>query len=63
MTYEEVRAELAEQFGWTFAAIDDMTFEQIDSARRMGKRSPGIPVGSDEDVKEINRNWRKYYGI
>ena len=64
MSYEELRADLCEAYpGWTFEAIDDMSFEQIESACRRGKKSKGIPVHSDEEVREIARNWRKYYGI
>jgi hypothetical protein len=63
MTYEEVRAKLAEMYGWTFSTIDDMSFEQIESAWRGGKPDTGFPVRSLDDVQNIRRNWRKYVGI
>lgn len=63
MSYEEIRARLAEQYGWTFDAIDDMSFEQIGSACAGGKRQVAIPVGSPEEVREIARDWRRWYGV
>jgi len=64
MTYEEIRAGLCEMYpGWTFDAIDDMSFEQIDSAIRKGKKPEGIPINSIDEAREINLNWRKYVGI
>lgn len=63
MTYEEVRVRLAEDFGWTFDVIDDMSFEQINSAVTRGKPPTGIPVNSVEEAREITENWRKYVGI
>lgn len=63
MSYEELRAQLAEHYGWTFDAIDTMTFDQIESAWTGGKKSKGIPVRSKEEAMEINRNWRRHLGI
>jgi hypothetical protein len=63
MTYEEVRARLAEDFGWSFDTIDDMSFEQINSAITRGEKSQGIPIESISDMDDINRNWRTYVGI
>jgi hypothetical protein len=40
-----------------------MSLEQISSAMNRGKKPAGIPVGSEEDILEVNRNWRKYVGI
>jgi hypothetical protein len=66
---------LAKFYGWTFDAIDGMSFEQIDSAYacmpieqtdgsvRPNRRSKGIPVESVEQAQEISANWRDYYGI
>ena len=62
-----MRAKLAEIYHWTFAAIDDMTLEQIDSAWRKGSRPKGIKAGSLEEAlaikKDMEMNWRRYYGI
>ena len=63
MTYEELRAKLAELYGWDFATIDEMSWDQINSACRGGKPRGGIPVHTVEEVREIARNWRKYAGI
>jgi len=63
MEYEQLRAQLAEHYGWTFEAIDTMTFDQIESAWTGGKRRKGIPVRSNEEMQEISRNWRRYLGI
>lgn len=63
MTYEEVRARLAEDFGWTFDQIDDMSFEQIASALSRGEQSKGIAISSAEEALEITENWREYVGI
>lgn len=63
MSYEEVRAELAERYGWTFDVIDGMSFEQLESAVLGGKRSKGIPVESNADAEQVARDWRKYVGI
>lgn len=63
MSYEEIRANLAEAYHWTFAEIDDMSFEQISSACRKGKRPAGIPIHSVEDVQRIAKEWRRYYGV
>jgi hypothetical protein len=49
--------------GWTFDTIDDMSFEQIDSALRRGKPTKGIPIHSAEEARDIAVNWRKYLGI
>ena len=54
---------MAEKYGWTFDEIDDMSFEQISSALDDGKRPKGIAVKSADDVKEINKYWRKMVGI
>jgi hypothetical protein len=75
VTYEETRATLAKFYGWTFADIDGMSFEQIDSAIacmpveqpdgsiKPNPRRTGIPVNSMEEIKEINERWREYLGI
>lgn len=67
MTYEEVRRQLATTYGWTFAQIDGMTWEQIGSACREGKPYRGIPAESLEHAIEIQKdmkiNWREYYGV
>ncbi len=63
MRYEQLRAELAEHYGWTFAAIDDMTFDQIVSAWTGGKPSKGIPVRSKDEAAAVTRNWRRHLGI
>jgi hypothetical protein len=63
MTYEEVRARLAEDFGWTFDVIDDMSFEQIRSAITRGEPDRGIPVSSVEEAREVAANWRTYLGV
>jgi hypothetical protein len=49
--------------GWTFETVDNMSFEQINSAIREGKKPAGIPIESHEEAHEINRNWRQYVGI
>jgi hypothetical protein len=73
--YEETRATLAKFYGWTFADIDGMSFEQIDSAIacmpveqadgtvRPSPRQVGISINSLEELREINANWREYLGI
>lgn len=43
--------------------VDEWSFEQIDSVLRGGKPAKGIPFETIEQAREINRNWRKYYGI
>ncbi len=63
MTYEEIRAQLAELYGWTFEVIDGMSFEQIGSALRGGRPPKGLAVHSAEQVMDIARNWRKHLGI
>jgi hypothetical protein len=63
VSYEEIRADLCEGYGWSFADVDGMSFEQIDSACRHGKKREGIPIATAEDVHRIARDWRKYYGI
>lgn len=63
MRYEEIRAELAAIYHWPFAVIDGMSFEQIDSAMRGGKRPKGIPIESIEQAQDIARNWRRYWGL
>ena len=63
MPYDEMRAQLAEHYGWTFTVIDDMTFDQIESAWTGGKKSKGIPVRSAEEAAEVTRNWRRHIGI
>jgi len=60
MEYEQLRVHLAEHYGWTFDVIDNMTFDQIESASTGGKREKGIPVRSLEEALEITRNWRRY---
>ena len=44
-----------------------MTFEQIDSACRGGKRPKGVTAHSFEEAaelaKDMQENWRKYYGV
>lgn len=63
MSYEQVRADLCEMYpGWTFETIDGMSFEQIDSACRRGRKEK-LVVQSIEEAREINRNWREYYGL
>lgn len=63
MTFEELRAGLSERYGWAFSVIDDMTFDQIESAWLGGKRPTGIPVRSKEEAMTIHRNWRRYLGL
>ena len=64
MSYTEIRAELAEQYGWSFDVIDNMSFEQIVDARCGGKpESDGVPFESVEQFHEIQQNRRKYLGI
>ncbi len=63
MSYPELQAHLAEKYGWSFEQIDDMSFEQISSALDDGKKPKGIIVKSADDVKEINKHWRKMVGI
>ncbi len=63
MSYERIRAALCEQYGWTFAVVDEMSLEQIESACAGGKQSRGMPVNSVEDVKRLARNWRRVMGI
>jgi hypothetical protein len=53
---------LAERYGWTFDAIDEMSFEQIESACRGGKPEKLTARSLDEAV-EIAKNWREYYRI
>jgi hypothetical protein len=61
ITYEEVRAKLAEWYGWSFQTIDDMTTEQLDSAIRKGKpESDGVPI---EYADDFQKRWREYLGI
>ena len=64
MSYEELRADLCQAYpGWSFNTVDTMSFEQIISACRSGKKPDGIPISSPEDVYEIQRNWRQYAGL
>jgi hypothetical protein len=63
MEYEELRAHLAERYGWSFDIIDGMTFDQIESAWTGGKRSKGIPVRSMDEAMAVNRNWKRYLGL
>lgn len=63
MTYEEIRAKLAEFYGWSFREIDEMSWDQINSACRAGKRNDGIEINSIEDAIEIQKNWRAYAGL
>jgi hypothetical protein len=60
VSYEEVRAKLALTYGWTFDSIDGMSFDQIASALRHGKRKKGVPVSSDDDVRALARQWRRF---
>jgi hypothetical protein len=75
LSYEEIRATLCKFYGWTFADVDNLSFEQIDSAIdcmpveqmdgtiRPNPRQAGISVHSSEELKEFNENWRAYYGV
>lgn len=63
MEYEELRAKIAEHYGWSFALIDDMTFDQIESAWMGGKKAKGVRVRSPEEAMEVTKNWRRYLGI
>jgi hypothetical protein len=61
ITYEEVRAKLAEWYGWSFDTIDNMTMEQLDSAIRKGKpEAEGVPI---EYADDFQKRWREYLGI
>jgi hypothetical protein len=40
-----------------------MTFDQIESAYRMGKPHKGHSVESHEDAMMITRNWRRHIGL
>ena len=61
ITYEEVRAKLAEWYGWSFDTIDNMTMEQINSAVCQGKqKADGVPI---EYADDFQQRWREYYGI
>ncbi len=59
MTYEEQRASLAQEYGWTYETIDSMTFEQISDALRGGKVEQKFPVHSHDDVIRMNRRMRR----
>lgn len=64
MSYEEVRVGLCRLYpGWTFDTIDNMSFEQIESALNEGKKPKGLTIESHEQLADINKNWRLYYGI
>ncbi len=66
---------LAKFYGWTFETIDNMSFEQIESAIacmpvehedgsvRPERRQRGISVDSMEQVEEINAHWREYFRV
>lgn len=56
-----MRASLALKYGWTFDAIDAMTFDAIEDAMREGKPPRGVIFGDDAGKAEISRNWRRYY--
>ncbi|MHC5540623.1 hypothetical protein ACYOEI_20590, partial [Singulisphaera rosea] len=60
-TYERIRAQLAQAYGWTFATIDEMSFDAIDSALREGKPPAGVEISCAEDIAEVSKNWRLYY--
>jgi hypothetical protein len=62
MSYEEMRCKLAEVYGWSFRDIDDMSFEQIDSAWRGGKKDNRMSIDSFDDVKWLAENSRKVWG-
>jgi len=51
--------------GWTFDTIDDMSFEQIESAMTKGRprETNAVPVESMEDVWWVQANIRKVYGF
>jgi hypothetical protein len=63
VSYEEIRADLAERYHWTFDTIDNMSLEQIASAMSSGKKPKGIPIENAEEAKDMTKNWRIYYGI
>jgi hypothetical protein len=61
LSYEEMRAQLCERYGWTFDQVDELDFDRLASAWRGGKRPKGVAVDSDDDVAPIGRHWRRYY--
>lgn len=61
MTYEQIRAGLAEKYGWTFDVIDNMSFDAIESALVGTKKRTGLAITDDSEVFEMARNWRRYY--
>lgn len=61
MSYEELRARLAERYGWSFSTIDDMDFDQIASAWRSGQRLRGVTIRDEADVNAMRRDWRLFY--
>ncbi len=63
MTYEEVRAELCERYGWGFDQVDNLTFDQIESAWVGGKRGPVLRTKSIKELRDMARDWRKHLGI
>lgn len=58
--YEELRAELAARYAWTFDTIDGMPLDQILSAINDGK-SPkfAIKFSSGEDVERYQNAMRQ----
>lgn len=62
----EIFADLAREYGWTFAEIANMTFDQIYLACTQGKTpKAGIPIRpgmAHEDAERISRNWRRHVG-
>ena len=54
-------------YGWTFDAIDEMSWEQIDSACRAGKPARAATTHSLEEAvrmaKDLRENWREYIGV
>lgn len=61
--YSEIRWRLVKDTGWTFDAVDCMSFEQIADALAEGKHTSGMEVHSIEDVHRIARDWRKLLGV
>jgi hypothetical protein len=61
LPYTEIRCKLCERYpGWTFDAVDNMTFEQIGQAWNGGKPVE-ITLEDSGQIEDTVSRWREYY--